>query len=274
MQRTAKAAADLRRWVKGNVMKQILMIIVFALLGTFPLFASIQDMIDASTQIDTETTSTEDPDVLMVDTLYLHPTSINPYLLLTEYVDRVTGAPVQSQELSTGDELAMGFPDTYDHSQVVSWAASKGYVIRYQIITTPTYYLLGLTNSPTASSLREMEAVFSQEFGDDDTTWVERNYSIFLDPPRGGGLWDYAVGGVDPIFTKSSNAFEYVHQQRNDDPTLNYIIQVRTNLTEGAWITVSLESTTTVLGGVYDKITHSIPATNDQTYVRLLIEDD
>jgi hypothetical protein len=97
---------------------------------------------------------------------------------------------------------------------------------------------------------------------------------ISIPRPKDWGSNDliiYAVNGTKPIFTKTSNTFEYVHLQRNDDPNLDYTLETCTNLAGGIWVPLNSVTATNVTGGVFDEVTHSIPTTNSQTYVQLKV---
>ena len=84
-------------------------------------------------------------------------------------------------------------------------------------------------------------------------------------------LSEYAVG-QKPIITKSGATFDYVYQQRTDDPALNYLVETCADLTAAAWTNTGYTVMgTNVTGGTYNEVTNSVPATGSQSYIRLRI---
>lgn len=113
--------------------------------------------------------------------------------------------------------------------------------------------------------------------GVDSNTGLEDDY----DNDGRNNLYEYALGGdpenpvslgLDPIFIKVGSDFQYTHQKRNDDLSLDYDVETTDDLVSGSWVTTGYSVLgTNVLGGAYDEVTNSIPATAAQTYVRLKV---
>ncbi len=86
-------------------------------------------------------------------------------------------------------------------------------------------------------------------------------------------LSEYAVS-QKPLFIKSVDVFNFVHFQRNDDPSLDVELQTCDDLVTGAWINTGYTILgTNITGGTYNEVTNSIPVDNSQTYIRLRIEN-
>jgi hypothetical protein len=138
-----------------------------------------------------------------------------------------------------------------------------------EVLTNGRYFASNLSLPEGSYSISVQLASYGS------TNVVTRNFSV---PHTGDPIGDPDFSnprtfyGVDPLFIRTSNTFEYIHLQRNDIGSLDYIIQTRTNLNKGAWISLNADKTTNVLGGAYDMITLNIPTTNSQTYVRLIVE--
>ncbi|VGO15729.1 Arylsulfatase [Pontiella desulfatans] len=95
-------------------------------------------------------------------------------------------------------------------------------------------------------------------------------------------LAEYALGGnptnaldpgAIPTFTRSEGGFNYTHMRRNDDSGLLYTIESTTNLVSGVWTNAGY----TVDGihataGTFDSITNAIPVSDDDTFIRLRID--
>jgi hypothetical protein len=113
----------------------------------------------------------------------------------------------------------------------------------------------------------------------DTTNLTTRTYStippIFVEdlfPPE-ETLTEFAFNGTTPILLGAGHALEYVYLQRNDNVYwLNYTIEMRTNLTEGTWISNHKNVHTNELGGDYDIVTHDISTTNSHAYFRVKVD--
>ena len=77
----------------------------------------------------------------------------------------------------------------------------------------------------------------------------------------------FAVNGVAPTYTVTSNTFKYIHMQRSDVP-INYTVETCTNLIAAIWIPHTNNITTNITGRTYDEIIHNISTKNTQTFVR------
>jgi hypothetical protein len=104
-----------------------------------------------------------------------------------------------------------------------------------------------------------------------------------VDDPEGDGqnnLLEYALNGdpsegedINPSLIKAGDAVEYIHKQRNDDPSLVYFVQVSSNLMENFWEPAALPVGTNITGGLYDDVTNRIPTVDSSSYIRLKIRD-
>lgn len=93
-------------------------------------------------------------------------------------------------------------------------------------------------------------------------------------------LYEYALGGdpavpgdddVGPTVTKGAGVMEYVHRQRDDDPSLIYSVELCNDLNVGDWVPAGASSETNAFIVNYDKVKYDIPTTDEQSYIRLKI---
>ncbi len=103
------------------------------------------------------------------------------------------------------------------------------------------------------------------------TNTLVRTFSLPHAGDWGDPFWAYAADGVRPVFNLAGDAAEYTHWQRKDDTNLVHTLQSRTNLTAGAWQTLDTERTTNAVNGVFDEITHRVPAGGSELYIRSLM---
>ena len=103
-----------------------------------------------------------------------------------------------------------------------------------------------------------------------------------FDGDRQNNLYEYALNGdpVDPatqgaapLFSRlDSGTMQFIHVLRNDDASLVYSIDVRSNLTAGIW-SPAVYSVTGIraMPGAYDQVTNSIPVTEPDAFYRLKV---
>jgi len=109
------------------------------------------------------------------------------------------------------------------------------------------------------------------ETGDDDSDGLQNLAEYGL----GGDPTNSLDQGILPVFGNTGSWFNYIHVQRTDDPALVYYLETTTNLVSGTWTnsgyTVAATNTT---GGTFDYVTNTIPVVEDETFIRLIIENN
>ena len=70
---------------------------------------------------------------------------------------------------------------------------------------------------------------------------------------------------------KNGAVFDYIYDQRNDDANLTYRVEVCTNLMSNSWADATALVVTNTTVGEFDNVTHTIPATQSQSYIRLKV---
>lgn len=109
------------------------------------------------------------------------------------------------------------------------------------------------------------------EYGDDDSDGISNLYEYGLNGDPTNAL-DH---GELPIFERSGDHFTYIHVRRNNDPSLVYRIETTETLTTDSWTNSGyFASGTNQAGGIFDVITNTIPVIEDQTFIRLMIENN
>jgi acyl-coenzyme A thioesterase PaaI-like protein len=105
--------------------------------------------------------------------------------------------------------------------------------------------------------------------GDDDGDGLNNLYEYGL----GGNPTNGAVDGNLPTFGAGSSGFDYVHALRTNDASLIYYLELTDDLVGGTWTNIGYSvSGTNVTGGEFDFVTNSILTTNDQSFIKLIIE--
>jgi hypothetical protein len=90
----------------------------------------------------------------------------------------------------------------------------------------------------------------------------------------GGNPTNGFVNGRIPTFSKDGAVFEYVHARRTDDPTLMYYLETTESLLPASWTNDGYTVVgTNVTGGTFDYVTNSIPTIDDQSFIKLIIEN-
>lgn len=94
-------------------------------------------------------------------------------------------------------------------------------------------------------------------------------------------LAEYAVGGnptnssdagVKPVFNLSAGNFQFVYPKRSDDSSLIYSVETTTNLASKTWTNSgSTIIGTNVTGSVLNYVTNTVPANNQEGYLRLKV---
>lgn len=113
------------------------------------------------------------------------------------------------------------------------------------------------------AATNEVGAATADEDGDGRNNFYEY---VFGGDPNSG-----ADTGTDPVLVNAADGLDYIYLRRNDDPSLIYIAQIRTNLVSGVWITAGGSALTNVIGGAYDEVRHRIPMGDTKSYIRLKI---
>ena len=92
----------------------------------------------------------------------------------------------------------------------------------------------------------------------------------------GGNPTNGFIDGNIPAFSQAGSGMQYLHVQRNDDDNLTYYLELTDNLVFGTWTNTgyTVSGADTTLGGNFDEVTNSIPMTNDQTFIRLMIKNN
>jgi hypothetical protein len=123
--------------------------------------------------------------------------------------------------------------------------------------------------------------------------WVE-NFGLtagvndgLADNPDGdalNNLYEYGLGGNPtnsadigyvPTFGNDSGTMIYVHAQRSDDSLLSYYLETCDDLVTGTWANSGYSVTgTNVTGGTFDFVTNAVSTAADQTFVRLVIDNN
>jgi hypothetical protein len=109
--------------------------------------------------------------------------------------------------------------------------------------------------------------------GDDDDDGLINLYEYGL----GGDPTNGFVDGNIPTFGENGGSMLYIHAQRNDDTNLVYYLETDTDLvSDPVWTNsgYTVTGTNTTLGGDFDEVTNSIPTLKDQTFIKLVIEQD
>ncbi len=84
-----------------------------------------------------------------------------------------------------------------------------------------------------------------------------------------------AAGDENPTLTKMSDSFAYSYDQRNDDPNLTFMLETRSDLTSGEWITSTIPAVVNSTDGAYSTVSHIIPTDQPeqtQLFIRLKIQ--
>jgi hypothetical protein len=102
-----------------------------------------------------------------------------------------------------------------------------------------------------------------------------------VDPDGDGhsNFYEYVLGGdpdggaeaIDPTFTKEMDTLTYSFKTRNDDLSLRYRVQVRTNLVNGTWEDVATFIPNGAEGD-YTDVSQPISTTGAQSYIRLIVD--
>jgi len=95
-------------------------------------------------------------------------------------------------------------------------------------------------------------------------------------------LAEYALGGnptngmdvgAVPALVRSDGTLQYVHARRNDDSDLVYTVETSTNLVSGVWTNTGYTVDGSSSGGAtLDYVTNSVPAMENEMFMRLEIE--
>ena len=89
----------------------------------------------------------------------------------------------------------------------------------------------------------------------------------------GGNPTNGVVDGEIPTFGPAGGGLEYVHAQRSDDASLVYYLETTDDLVSPAWTNAGYTVVgTNVTGGDFDYVINSIPTTDTNTFIRLIIE--
>jgi hypothetical protein len=75
--------------------------------------------------------------------------------------------------------------------------------------------------------------------------------------------------GTEPSLVQVSNVFHYIHLMRNDDLSLIYTVESRTNLLSGDWAPIGTATETNFFGDAFDEVSHLIQTNQPQSYLRL-----
>jgi hypothetical protein len=107
-----------------------------------------------------------------------------------------------------------------------------------------------------------------------DTDYDSDGRNNFYEYALNGNPTNSIDNGVDPVLIRAGNGLEYIHLRRNDDASLIYSVEIRTNLLSGVWTT----NGTSVLGtnaynAAYDEVRYGVAVTNTRSYIRLKIEN-
>lgn len=112
------------------------------------------------------------------------------------------------------------------------------------------------------------------------------NLTADLDEDGWDNLTEYGLGGnptngfIDgniPTLSVVGGGLQYLHVQRNDDTNLTYYLETDDDLVLApGWTNTGFTVTGTndTLGGDFDEVTNSIPATDPQKFIRLIIENN
>lgn len=109
------------------------------------------------------------------------------------------------------------------------------------------------------------------ELGDDDNDGLINLYEYGL----GGDPTNGFVDGNIPTFGQDGGGMLYIHAQRNDDTNLVYYLETDTDLIAApSWTNsgYTVTGTNTMLGGDFDEVTNSVPTTDPNRFIRLIIE--
>jgi len=84
-----------------------------------------------------------------------------------------------------------------------------------------------------------------------------------------------AVVGTVPEFTYNGSSMEFVHGQRSDDSSLVYYLETTPNLVNGIWTNDNYTvDGTNVTGLTLNMVTNFVPTTDDEMFIRLVIEQN
>jgi hypothetical protein len=91
----------------------------------------------------------------------------------------------------------------------------------------------------------------------------------------GGNPTNGFVDGYLPIFGMNGTEMLYIHARRTDDTNLTYVLESSTNLVSGVWTNMgyTLIGTNTALAGNFEEVTNSIPASGQNMFIQLVIEE-
>ena len=103
---------------------------------------------------------------------------------------------------------------------------------------------------------------------DDNDGWVNlAEYALDGDPTNG------FVDGNVPIVGRSDGLMEYVYARRTDDAALSYWLETTDSLVFGTWSNRGYAVTgTNSMGELFDIVTNSIPLSDPEKFIRLLIQ--
>jgi hypothetical protein len=114
-------------------------------------------------------------------------------------------------------------------------------------------------------------AVAEGEQGDDDNDDLLNLYEYGLGGNPTNGFVDEQLA----VFGPAGSGLHYIHVQRNDDTNLVYDLELTDDLVSGTWTDsgYTVTGTNTALGGDFDAVTNAIPATDPQTFIRMIIHN-
>jgi hypothetical protein len=104
-----------------------------------------------------------------------------------------------------------------------------------------------------------------------------------LEPDGLDNLMEYALGGnptnddaanVLPVFQILENGFYYAHNERTDDPSLIYTVELSTNLVSNVWKTNGLEFVGSAdFSNVWETVTNRTDI-GEREFIRLKVEEE
>lgn len=78
-------------------------------------------------------------------------------------------------------------------------------------------------------------------------------------------------GGIEALYSVTMDGSQYIHAQRNNDPSLGFSVVTTSDLVYGTWSTlyVTVEGTNFVDGSTFDSVTNTVATDADELFIRL-----
>ena len=224
----------------------------------------------------------------------------------------LAGSTTLNTTATNGDTVVVSFRYDVANREISAWESASGNT--FTQTRNPADYSLAaaLTLGQTTSTSRNFGGqIFEVKvWGStlDDATlateqrlmaakWVDA-YSAWAGqwgPDIGGDAEDFDSDGLDnlneyglggnpvsgvkdlavlPSLRAAGGELNYVHVQRNDDPSLSYTVETSTNLVTGSFTNRGyvIRGTNLASEGAFDTVTNLVPTTENELFIRLIVD--